>query len=562
MNDLIEVDVVVAGSGAGGLSAAISAACGGCSVLVLEAADQIGGTTAFGGGAAWVPCNRQMKALGIEDSRADALAYIYAVAADQQLDTDLVETFVDRCNEAIEFLAEHSPVRLVASSWLSDYYAPCTGGKRGGRSMSPAIFASRTALAEWDLRVRTSPHTIPLTLDELRGAADVEVDENVTGVAAGTVPLSRDFKALAQARRCDGVRALGEALAAMLLRGALDAGVDVRTGFRVRRLLRDPHGAITGIEADGTDGPVRVVARCGVVLATGGFEWNPDLVRTFLGVSSILPLSPPHNVGDGLMMGTAVGAAVANMTSIWGFPATYDGYSQLEGFPLGNANTPRHEAGCIAINQHGRRFINEGICYMDFSRVHRTFDPLTRTRPNASPAWFLFDKRVRDRIELGDLQPGKPTPDWVLEAPTLPALAGKMGVDPVVLGVEVERFSANARNFVDPDFGCGTIWFEGVTVGGPRPETLLAPIDTPPYYAMRMYDGAIGTAGGLKTDRDARVLTFDGDPIVGLYAAGNAAASIFGPVYPAGGSTLGPALTFGYLAGRHLAARKADSVTT
>jgi succinate dehydrogenase/fumarate reductase flavoprotein subunit len=418
--------------------------------------------------------------------------------------------------------------------------------------MEPAVFESRAQLGDWDDRVRTSPHLPALTLDELSDADDV------AGGATGTVGLSAELKALAERRRRDGVRTTGEALAATLLRGALDLGVEIRTGVRVRRLVQDDDGRVTGVRADGPDGPIAVAARRGVVVATGGFEWNADMVRTFLGVQRLWPQSPPTNVGDGLTMGLAAGAGLANMTATFGYPACWDGRAELEGHPLHTATTPRQEAGCIAVNREGRRFMNEGVCSTDAVRAHRTFDPVSRTRPNAAPVWLVFDRRVRERIELGDLTPGAPTPDWVLEAPTLAALAAAMGVDATVLEEEVARFSANARKGADPDFHRGTVWFEGFTAGGPTPERSLAPIDEPPFFALRMYEGALSTAGGLRTDRDARVLSMDGEPIDGLYAAGTAAASIFGATYPSGGATLGPALTFGYLAGRHLAGLPSD----
>jgi 3-oxosteroid 1-dehydrogenase len=293
------------------------------------------------------------------------------------------------------------------------------------------------------------------------------------------------------------------------------------------------------------------------VLACGGFEWNPELVRAFLGVPEVRPLSPPTNVGDGLAMALEAGAAVANMSVAWSFPVAYDGTSTYEDEPLSILATPRMEAGCITVNQSGRRFVNEGVTYMDFNRAHRDYDATTQTYPNESPVWMVFGAKVRDRLHVADLHPGEPTPDWVKEAATIEELAVAIGVDPAVLADEVARFNGFVADRHDPDFGRGSVWWEGWTTGGPNPDKSMAPVDDPPFYAMALHDGILGTAGGVLVDGHARVRAMRGGVIDGLYAAGNIAASVFGPSYPGGGATLGPAMTFAYLAGLHLGEREA-----
>ena len=550
--------MVVIGSGAAGLTAAIAAAEAGCTVVVFEKASVVGGTTAVSGGGVWVPRNRHMQALGVSDSHDEALAYAQACAGGREPDPVLLEQFLDAVLEATSWLEEHTPVRFVPSNIYSDYFAAYPGWKPLGRTLDPVPFASRDALGAWDERVRRGPHYPRLTLDELSGGGDPALSRGGDrGGGAGAAPFSTEMLRLSEERERNGVRTLGGGLVAALLRGALDRAVEVRADSPVRRLVLD-EGAVVGV----ITGEGAFAARRGVVLAAGGFEWNADLVRAFLGVPDLRPASPPTNYGDGLVMALAAGAAVANMTVAWSMPVTYDGRSTYDGEPFHSVGTPRSQAGCIGVNSHGRRFTNEGVSYMDFGRIHRAYDPVTQTYPHESPVWLIFDQLVRERIALSDLVPGAPTPQWVHEAPTLAELAARIGVPGDALGAEVERFNGFARDGADLDFGRGTVWYEGCASGGPSAAKSLAAIEHPPFYAMRLYDGALGTAGGVLIDGHGRVRDARHGTVAGLYAAGNAAASVFGPGYPAGGATLGPAIAFGFRAGRHLAEMDAAEAGT
>jgi succinate dehydrogenase/fumarate reductase flavoprotein subunit len=336
----------------------------------------------------------------------------------------------------------------------------------------------------------------------------------------------------------------------------------VATDAPVERLLfaDDEDGAVVGVLAT-VDGEQRAIrARAGVVLASGGFEWNPQFVRAYLGVDEVRPVSAPSNVGDGLVMAQEAGALLGNMTEAWWFPTTGPGLDTYDGAPRYHVGTPRSEPGCIVVNAAGRRFTNEACCYADFGRTLRAFDAVAGRQANAR-AWAIFGQDVRDRIELGDLRPGEPTPAWVQQADTLAELAERVGIDPQGLAEEVARFNGFVEAGEDRDFARGTLWFEGFTSGGPDQATALAAIATPPFYAVAIHNGVLGTNGGPRTDADGRVLAARGGVVEGLYAAGNVAACVFGPGYPAGGATLGPAITFGYLAGRHLATRRAPSDT-
>jgi succinate dehydrogenase/fumarate reductase flavoprotein subunit len=289
-----------------------------------------------------------------------------------------------------------------------------------------------------------------------------------------------------------------------------------------------------------------------VVLACGGYEWNAELVKAFLPVPEVVPLSPPGNDGDGLLMGLEAGAAVGNMTSAWWYPAMRDPSMSYEGHPLYHLGAGRNLPGVIVVNRHGRRFVNEGTTYMDMPKTFVTFDPVALEFPNQAPVWMIFDRRVKDHQIVLNVFPEQPAPDWMPRADTLEALAKEIGVDGDGLADTVSRFNEHVAAGRDPDFGRGTFFWENFMQGGPTAATSLRSIEEPPFYALPIYHGVLGTNGGLRIDHRARVLAARGGVIDGLYAAGNATANVFGPAYPGGGATIGPALTFGYLAGADL----------
>jgi 3-oxosteroid 1-dehydrogenase len=552
------VDVIVAGSGAAGLTAATVASDGGCTVEVLEKAALLGGTSAISGGMPWVPLNAHLSEVGVEDSRDDALIYINGLTLGRGADASVVEAFVDRAAEAIAYLEQATPVKFRASSW-ADYHADRPGGKLQGRSLDAQPFNLEDELGTWRGKLRVGPYMgARLTMNELAGpkwgARHVEVSED-----------EANLETLAGERDALGIRTMGEALVGALVRGVLDREIPVTLETRVTDLVTDHDGAVIGVRAERNGTPLTIGARSGVVLATGGFEWNAELVRAFLPVPEVMPASPSSNEGDGLLMGLRVGAALSNMTSVLPDPATYDGMAQIEGNAMPLLSTPRFEPGCIMVNRSGRRFINEALSYMEIFKVMSTYDPLTQSYPNDGPAWMVFDDEVRQRIAVSNLLPGESTPGWVKQADTLEELARLIDVPVEAFVAEVSRFNAFVAVGDDSDFGRGTQAYE-LNLPGAQPKVngnpaqrnrYLAPVTTAPFYALPLHATILGTLGGLRTDGQARVLAFGGDTVPGLYAAGNVAGGIFGPAYPGGGATLGPAMTFGYIAGKHLAKRHA-----
>jgi 3-oxosteroid 1-dehydrogenase len=279
------------------------------------------------------------------------------------------------------------------------------------------------------------------------------------------------------------------------------------------------------------------------------------MVRAFIG-REVFPLSPPHNEGDGHRMAMEAGAALANMTSFWGQPALLDPEVEFEGEALYQMGSSRSAKGVILVNRTGKRFVNEGVTYQDFPKALGAYDPVALDYPTEN-VWMIFDQSTKDRtVILPSILPGTPAPEWMAHAPTIRALAEAIGLDADALEATVARWNEQVAAGDDPDFHRGTVRFEAHMSGSfPTPAGSMGTIADAPFYAMPLYDGTLGTNGGPRIDEHARVLRPDGAPIPGLYAAGNASASVFGPAYPGGGATIGPALTFGYLAGRHAASR-------
>jgi succinate dehydrogenase/fumarate reductase flavoprotein subunit len=299
-------------------------------------------------------------------------------------------------------------------------------------------------------------------------------------------------------------------------------------------------------------------ARKGVVLACGGFEWNRAMVRAFIG-QDIEPLSPPFNEGDGLRMAMEAGAELANMTSFWGQPAILEPGVTYEGRPMLQMGSIRSVPGVLVVNRHGRRFVNEGVTYQDFPKVVGNYDPVAVEYPNEAPQWLVFDQRVKDSaVILPSVLPGMPLPDWITQAPTIGELAVRIGIDAAALEATVARWNEHVAAGEDTDYQRGTTFFEVHMSGStPSPQACMAAVERPPFYAVPLRNGALGTNGGPRIDRHGRVCSYHGGVVPGLYAAGNASAGVFGPAYPGGGATIGPAMTFGYLAGRHAAAQPA-----
>lgn len=540
----VEVDVIVLGTGAAGLTAAVVAHGHGASVALYERADQVGGTSAWSGGMVWIPCNRHMVELGITDSREEVLTYL-ASLSNGTIPSDLAEALIDGGVEAEAWLEANTPVRFEIIPGFPDYHPEHPGAKPGGgRSLECPLFPF-DELGTWAERVTVGAQiggNIRMAETALgRGAPDGVADEE----------LAR--------RRVHDERGAGQALIGRLLKGCLDRGIEPRTGWRATRLLHD--GArVTGVRLEGSAGPIEVAARRGVVLATGGFDGDPELVAAFLRGPLERTAAVPTNTGDGLRMAMRVGAALGNMREAWWVPMI-DVERPGRGTVAWQVNGERTRPGTIIVNGHGDRFTNEAANYNAFGAAFHVIDVNTYTYVN-HPAWMIFDHGYLSRYGLAGHQADQPTPAWIVRADSMGELGSAIGIDPARLEATVERFNRNAVAGHDPDFHRGESvhdrWWGDPARSGPA--ATLGALDTSPFYAVQVRSGALGTKGGPRTNANAQVLDVDGQPIAGLYAAGNAMASVMGMTYGGAGGTLGPAITFGFLAGRHsaLAERRAQ----
>lgn len=543
-------DVVVIGSGAAGLAAASVAASSGAEVIVIEKTDLLGGTTGFSGGVCWIPCNEHMRAAGIPDDRQNALTYVRALTEGREPSPELLEAFVDRAAEAMSYLEAKTSLRMQMPTMTSDYHAELPGGAMAGRTIEPVPFPARELLGDWAKLLRVNPRA-PVELTFGEGEALMAARDE------GTDPGFAPREVISQ-RREDGVVTNGPAMIGAFLHGLLKTGATILLNARAHELVVSD-GSVTGVRVKSESGTEMIGARGGVVVASGGFEWNEELVRQFIG-HELLPASPPACEGDGLVMGMRAGAALAGMTSYWGYPMHRDPTLQHDGRPRHEMAITRSAPGSLIVNADGRRFVNEGVTYQDFAKVLNTFDPVRGLHPNKHPVWFIFDASVRERERICQaVQPGKPDPAWLHRADTIEELATLIDLDPLALAATVSRFNEGAAIGEDPEFGRGTAWWEGFTRGGPDPSRTLAPLVRAPFFALAVYDGAFATSGGLLTDGNARVRRAGGGVIAGLYAAGNVSTCAYGDVYPGAGGTIGPAVTFGYLAGQHAAARAREN---
>ncbi|SDG23641.1 FAD-dependent oxidoreductase [Pseudonocardia oroxyli] len=491
-------DLVVVGSGAAGLTAAVGAAEAGLSVLVVEKAARLGGTTAVGGGVIWAPNNALMST---PDSPGAARAYL----GTGRMSASEIAAFVEDVPRAIALLTR---VGVRMRPLPRPDYHPDRPGAAHGRGLDQEPFDPRPwpGLAE---RIRPPTYFPLLTMSER--------DDRSAGPE------------VVKQREAGGVRTMGGALVGRLLVAALDRGVEILAATPVTAL---GHGTVRLGE--------ETVAAGAVLLASGGFEWNADLRRRHL-AAEITPISAPSNTGDAL--GLARGAALDEMTAVWGVPVITPPGDRYDGMPSGRmGNVEMTLPGSVTVDTTGRRFVNEALNYHDLNRAFA-----------GRTAFLVFDRAYRERYPVAGSPPGAVEP-WMVTADTPAELARRVGIDPAGLVATLGRFNAAARRGADPDFGRGANP-QDRHLGDPAitPNPCLAPVAQGPFFAVPVHAGALGTAGGLATDLDGRVVDPAGDPIPGLYAAGNCAATLFRDGYPGGGATLASAVVRAYRVVRHLA---------
>jgi succinate dehydrogenase/fumarate reductase flavoprotein subunit len=533
--ETITTDVVVVGSGAAALTAALAARKRKAHVVLLEKSPFIGGTTAMSGGLVWVPNNRHMRDEGHADSFDEAFRYIRRLTGGRRSDAD-VRTVIEAGPAMIDFLEASTEIRFETLD-KPDYHPEFDGAKACGRCLAPLPLVG-SLLGDWFDRLRpASGFGVPLSwreLDQMNGVFHPE----------------RFDLALMEERSEAGFVGMGRALAGWLLKACVDGDVDIRLGTRAHALLTEPSG-VAGVEAvTGEGATLRVMATRGTILAGGGFEWNEDLVSQFVAGPVSHPLSCPTNEGDTLTMGRAIGADLANMWDLWRFPTAAIPGEEYGGRPLSRMVAgERSLPGTMMVNHNAKRFVNEAHPYTDVGRVFMTWDPVESDYENY-PAWSIFDRDFRETYSVLSLMPGDDDPAWLTRADSLDELARKLDIHPQTLTDTVARFNQMVDDGHDRDFRRGDSLFDRYYADfGREPSPTLGRIQRPPFYALTVYPGAIGSSGGLLTDGHGRVRHVDGTTIPNLFAAGDAAASCFGPAYGGPGGPLAHGMTVGYLAG-------------
>jgi 3-oxosteroid 1-dehydrogenase len=543
-----ETGLLVVGAGAAGMTAALTAKTEGLEALVLEKTGFYGGTTALSAGVVWAPNNSLMKQAGIVDTPEDALAYLKHNIGNRVAEAKL-KAYVTHAPRMVDYMLANSALEFKIVDGFPDYRPETPGSSMGGRAIEPKVFSGRK-LGDMFSQLRGASAVVPgglvCSVAELRKLAMIRA--NPLGLLKVWKLFPRNLWNRLAARQHVSV---GAALIARLRLSLQEKGVPLWLETALDELIiRD--GAVIGVRAtrnaEGKGESFTIRARKGVVMAAGGFERNLAMRKQFFGeeATSDWTSGSEGNTGDGINAGVAAGAATDLMDDLWWIPSSLppDAEPVIIVFERGLPHM-------MIVNTKGQRFANEAMPYNELGRIIYEDDN--------PPAHMIFDQTYRSRYALGTMPPGM-TPEHYIEqgyikrADTLEDLADQANIDPAGLVQTVARLNAMATTGKDEDFGKGESAFDRYS-GDPsnKPNPCLGPIARPPFYAMQVVPGDLGTKGGLLMNEHAQVQRKDGTMIKGLYAAGNCSASVMGNYYPGAGGTIGPAMTFGFLAASHAA---------
>jgi 3-oxosteroid 1-dehydrogenase len=555
-----DYDVVVVGSGAAGMVAALTAARQGFSTVVVEKAPHYGGSTARSGGGVWIPNNEILERDGVTDTAEAARTYLHTIIGDV-VPAEKIDIYLQRGPEMLSFVLKNSPLKMCWVPNYSDYYPETPGGRPGGRSLEPKPFDAKKLGA--DLAGLEPPYgKVPLNVVVMQQdyVRLNQLKRHPRGMLRSLKVGARTMWAQGTGRNLVG---MGRALIAPLRIGLREAGVPVRLNTALTDLCVDDD-AVSGICVRSTDMPESeelqlINARQGVILCSGGFEHNEQMRIKYqrAPISTEWTVGAKANTGDGIQAAEKLGAALDFMEEAWWGPTVP--FVGAPWFALSERNSP----GSIIVNMSGKRFMNESMPYVE--ACHHMYGGAYGQGPGPGeniPAWLVFDQQYRDRYIFAGLQPGQSIPaKWmrsgvIVQAGTLRELAAKSGLPAGELMDTVQRFNGFARSGVDEDFHRGESAYDryyGDPTNLPNPN--LGEVRRAPYYAAKLVPGDLGTKGGVRTDVHGRALRDDNSVIDGLYAAGNASAPVMGHTYPGPGGTIGPAMTFGYLAALHIAGK-------
>ena len=545
----VTVDVVVVGCGGAGMTAALASAHRGLDTLVVEKSEFFGGSTARSGGGVWIPGNYALKKASVPDSLEDAKAYLAAIVGDE-VPEQRRNTFLERGPETLEFVRDHCAVDFVWVPEYSDYYPEAPGGRAIGRSVEPRPVNGKVL---GDELARLHPPYMKPPAGMVVSQANYRwmslAMRTLRGPLTGMRVALRRLVNLILRRAMYG---MGPALAIGLRAGLQRAEVPVWYDAELTELLVEGD-RVSGVRLLNEGTPAVVHARHGVIVASGGFEKNAEMREKWQRppISDAWTTGAASNTGGGITAAITAGAGVALMDDAWWGPTI-----PLTGGPyfcLAERNLP----GSIIVNAEARRYANEASPYVD--AVHAMYDG-EATGVAHVPSWMILDQRYRNRYLFAGLGPRQPFPGrWykhgtLFKADTIEELAAQIDVPAEGLRETVSHFNDMARAGVDTDFHRGESAYDRY-YGDPtvKPNPTLGVLDSPPFYAVKIVPGDLGTKGGIVTDERGRALRPDGSVIDGLYAAGNASAAVMGRTYAGAGATIGPAMVFGYLAALDIA---------
>jgi 3-oxosteroid 1-dehydrogenase len=547
------VDVLVVGSGGGGMVAALIAKDRGADALVIEKSGLYGGSTAMSGGSIWVPNNHLMRKAGLPDSPEEALAYLKAVT-EGKVSEERLRAYVKAAPEMVEYLEQKSHVRFQIVPGYSDYYPGLAGGKPGGGRTIEAVPFDARKLRSMLAELRPLPRQAMVFGRMMATAHDAHrlLDSSMMGrLRAARIFASYLLNPFRSLAKTDTRLTLGNALVGRMRLSLADHHIPVWLNTAAGNLIVDA-GRVVGVQARKAGESVRIRANSGVILAAGGFSQNRTMREKYQRqpITDAWTVANPADHGDGIRMGIELGAMVEFMDDAWWMPTSVAPGEEMPNMSIVDRSLP----GCIIVNKQGKRFTNEAAPYID---VVKNQYAVHFKAGGAIPAYFIMDQRFRSKYPAGPMMPMSTPKKFIASgylkvADTLEGLAEKCGIDPQGLAAEVRRFNQYAVSGKDLEFGKGDTAIDRFYADASvKPNPCLGSLDRPPYYAIELWPGDLGTKGGLVTDEHARVLREGGAAIEGLYAIGNCSASVMGNSYAGAGATVGPSMAFGYIAALH-----------